>query len=103
MGPENFVPSAFSAFILTPPASLAEAVADVYPPWSKTACVMLITLPPNLPSNKKLNENSFILIVLFQPMLYFGLGLPNNRSEEHTSELQSPDHLVCRLLLEKKK
>src|SRR5207244_6617400 len=24
------------------------------------------------------------------------------RSEEHTSELQSPDHLVCRLLLEKK-
>src|SRR5258708_9252467 len=26
-----------------------------------------------------------------------------SRSEEHTSELQSPDHLVCRLLLEKKK
>src|SRR5947208_11914731 len=25
------------------------------------------------------------------------------RSEEHTSELESPDHLVCRLLLEKKK
>src|SRR5258708_22280721 len=34
------------------------------------------------------------------------LGHPapfNMRSEEHTSELQSPDHLVCRLLLEKKK
>src|SRR5947208_9358316 len=28
---------------------------------------------------------------------------PADRSEEHTSELQSPDHLVCRLLLEKKK
>src|SRR5258708_17139941 len=27
----------------------------------------------------------------------------NTRSVEHTSELQSPDHLVCRLLLEKKK
>src|SRR5438552_10695788 len=27
----------------------------------------------------------------------------SNRSEEHTSELQSPDHIVCRLLLEKKK
>src|SRR5690348_17472537 len=26
-----------------------------------------------------------------------------HRSEEHTSELQSPVHLVCRLLLEKKK
>src|SRR5438552_19177992 len=37
-----------------------------------------------------------------------GAGLMNwdpalTRSEEHTSELQSPDHLVCRLLLEKKK
>ena len=38
-----------------------------------------------------------------------GLGLDvtvvrsSERSEEHTSELQSPDHLVCRLLLEKKK
>src|SRR5947208_6704156 len=29
---------------------------------------------------------------------HIGIG----RSEEHTSELQSPDHLVCRLLLEKK-
>src|SRR5258708_28530109 len=31
------------------------------------------------------------------------LGIQSQRSEEHTSELQSPDHLVCRLLLEKKK
>src|SRR5947208_9470541 len=30
-------------------------------------------------------------------------GRGRTRSEEHTSELQSPDHLVCRLLLEKKK
>src|SRR5438552_11642460 len=29
-------------------------------------------------------------------------GAHARRSEEHTSELQSPDHLVCRLLLEKK-
>src|SRR5207244_10606852 len=32
-----------------------------------------------------------------------GLPAGSRRSEEHTSELQSPDHLVCRLLLEKKK
>src|SRR3989442_10952308 len=31
------------------------------------------------------------------------LGLGTGRSEEHTSELQSRPHLVCRLLLEKKK
>src|SRR5438552_7839144 len=30
-------------------------------------------------------------------------GRALDRSEEHTSELHSPDHLVCRLLLEKKK
>src|SRR5258708_33527805 len=30
------------------------------------------------------------------------LARSTGRSEEHTSELQSPDHLVCRLLLEKK-
>src|SRR5438309_6010016 len=30
-------------------------------------------------------------------------GAPESRSEEHTSELQSQFHLVCRLLLEKKK
>src|SRR5687768_17989832 len=30
-------------------------------------------------------------------------GVPPRRSEEHTSELQSRLHLVCRLLLEKKK
>src|SRR5258708_27067034 len=32
-----------------------------------------------------------------------GRAIHHSRSEEHTSELQSPDHLVCRLLLEKKK
>src|SRR5258708_31533783 len=42
-------------------------------------------------------------------LIAFGAGLiaflngAATRSEEHTSELQSPDHLVCRLLLEKKK
>src|SRR5690348_18491386 len=35
--------------------------------------------------------------------LQFPAGSCSNRSEEHTSELQSPVHLVCRLLLEKKK
>src|SRR5258708_26865684 len=34
---------------------------------------------------------------------YYHEALNRWRSEEHMSELQSPDHLVCRLLLEKKK
>src|SRR5438552_13828205 len=37
------------------------------------------------------------------PLVELHPGAVERRSEEHTSELQSPDHLVCRLLLEKKK
>src|SRR5689334_24801986 len=37
------------------------------------------------------------------PHHHLALGLRGARSEEHTSELQSQFHLVCRLLLEKKK
>src|SRR5690606_22552771 len=43
---------------------------------------------------------SWILISLAAILL---LGIPRIRSEEHTSELQSRENLVCRLLLEKKK
>src|SRR5258708_24757143 len=42
-------------------------------------------------------------IVAFGLLVLILLFRPTGRSEEHTSELQSPDHLVCRLLLEKKK
>src|SRR5258708_16019559 len=49
----------------------------------------------------------FVSITLFQcSRRISSTGAPQDeemRSEEHTSELQSPDHLVCRLLLEKKK
>src|SRR5947208_10874798 len=42
-------------------------------------------------------------IVLISAAAAVQIGAVAFRSEEHTSELQSPDHLVCRLLLEKKK
>src|SRR5574337_2051729 len=47
-----------------------------------------------------------IWVIAFSPSIYTGAAgfspVPG-RSEEHTSELQSPLNLVCRLLLEKKK
>src|SRR2546426_9214543 len=43
----------------------------------------------------------FNLVLIFFVIFQCQKGLP--RSEEHTSELQSPCNLVCRLLLEKKK
>src|SRR5258708_11097795 len=41
--------------------------------------------------------------VAYQTLRIGPVAAPDHRSEEHTSELQSSDHLVCRLLLEKKK
>src|SRR5207244_7686731 len=40
---------------------------------------------------------------IFGLCITYAVAFSETRSEEHTSELQSPDHLVCRLLLEKKK
>src|SRR2546422_5184244 len=59
--------------------------------------------PAELPSGKSLNRKrgtpQCSTMSFAQPMIT--VGIP--RSEEHTSELQSRLHLVCRLLLEKKK
>src|SRR5690625_6684717 len=70
---------------------------------SKTASITRSTLErPWLPVNgcRRPDFSSFSnsLITLFSTFL-----LNPSRSEEHTSELQSRGHLVCRLLLEKKK
>src|SRR5258708_16749151 len=53
------------------------------------------------PGLAQLSRNAVQSVTSFSltPIPFFVLM----RSEEHTSELQSPDHLVCRLLLAKKK
>src|SRR5258708_40182874 len=51
----------------------------------------------------RLQPGSDFYSVLLTFDLHGDLDVGILRSEEHTSELQSPDHLVCRLLLEKKK
>src|SRR5256885_9420605 len=52
-----------------------------------------------------LKRNSSFVLILNNWKLFYSIGLcvVKSRSEEHTSELQSPCNLVCRLLLEKKK
>src|SRR5258708_9201431 len=64
-----------------------------------------------IPYEKFVLDNGLTLIVhedhkapIVAINTWYHVGSKNEkRSEEHTSELQSPDHLVCRLLLEKKK
>src|SRR5689334_24318198 len=52
-------------------------------------------------SPEKTAESS--LFVIEEPLVIRAFSQLPERSEEHTSELQSQFHLVCRLLLEKKK
>src|SRR5258708_27424711 len=55
------------------------------------------------PSPNELWYAYLYVILYLVPYVNTEQRITYKRSEEHTSELQSPDHLVCRLLLEKKK
>src|SRR5258708_11809639 len=57
---------------------------------------------PSLQDNRNVSRVWVVEVATGKPRQVTG-GPGSDRSEEHTSELQSPDHLVCRLLLEKKK
>src|SRR3712207_6934461 len=51
-----------------------------------------------VPQHRQQHENELLATAQNAPF-----DRPGNRTEEHTSELQSRQYLVCRLLLEKKK
>src|SRR5258708_25868613 len=65
------------------------------------------TLFPYTTLFRSIHHSAKFRLASKRPNRVHGIALPDSstqaRSEEHTSELQSPDHLVCRLLLEKKK
>src|SRR5690348_18483975 len=66
---------------------------------------LMIRRPPRstlFPYTTLFRSQSGGLNLVTRPSI-FGNPIRSPRSEEHTSELQSPVHLVCRLLLEKKK
>src|SRR6266566_5467690 len=61
-------------------------------------CALPIYTAPNLGSRRHM-----LAVCVPAPVARCPGSAPGTRSEEHTSELQSPCNLVCRLLLEKKK
>src|SRR5690554_7600359 len=92
-----------------------------YNPWLLYTGIIFIILAISLTSNGGgFGDNKAITLSKFYEFLdqgdvekvvfnnstakvYISSGAMESRSEEHTSELQSRPHLVCRLLLEKKK
>src|SRR5207244_7770674 len=104
----------FTLFILLPPSPstlfpYTTLFRSITPNHQTYADPVLVTIPVHRPIHYMAwsrlftvpGLGSFIRLLRAFPVQIEG-AQPRNRSEEHTSELQSPDHLVCRLLLEKK-
>src|SRR5690348_18217979 len=79
--------------------SFADAEVDRSPCGTGTAAVMAVIDAMGLLDD----DRPFVHESLIGTRFNGRVASRTARSEEHTSELQSPVHLVCRLLLEKKK
>src|SRR5258708_10578036 len=75
-------PPLFRSILHHDPAALAHAAATHLGPWSRASAA------------------EDLGVLLAHTTAGHDAAIDSLRSEEHTSELQSPDHLVCRLLLE---
>src|SRR5690625_5875438 len=73
------------------------------PPWKKPWTGMGGAMPFNFSTNAPYNGVNILILWLAAMKMEYSSNAWMTRSEEHTSELQSRGHLVCRLLLEKKK
>src|SRR5258708_20920467 len=94
----------------------ADAIRCFYPAWAGVCCACGQTGDETLVITQR-SKQCYCALVLFYCIHHISINAVGHsqevdcfchalgimRSEEHTSELQSPDHLVCRLLLEKKK
>src|SRR5258707_8071702 len=78
------------------------------PLWDSKLSRLQVRQPLNSPSVPTCRSGRLRDALLVRSATRFGLGLrysalKSDRSEEHTSELQSRQYVVCRLLLQKKK
>src|SRR5207244_13607183 len=101
----SYLTSAFSSDTISTTEIYTLSLHDALPiwksKWSRNASQALVGLIAHKDTREAL---SLARAAVSEPgVTYDAVALYLIRSEEHTSELQSPDHLVCRLLLEKKK
>src|SRR5262245_63023793 len=84
------IPPIFASSLLLLPITMANFSSGQGPDWLNSITAMLGLGQP-------LHIILYVAMIVFFAFFYTAV-----RSEEHTSELQSLRHLVCRLLLEKK-
>src|SRR2546429_7615560 len=89
--PANYPPAQTGEY--PPPQQPFNPNGPVQPTGTPPAETAATSTPPTPAPTKKIAKRDYP----------YGIPVPGKRSEEHTSELQSRLHLVCRLLLEKKK
>src|SRR5207244_12340958 len=100
-----YLPSSSTLF---PYTTLFRSVPTITPyVWKGYLHAVLITQEPTMHARAKIFDVSIPVVegmsgaplIEERTLRVAGVLFGNVRSEEHTSELQSPDHLVCRLLL----
>src|SRR5207302_10690308 len=93
--------SLFFLFIRPPPRSTLFPYTTLFRSSDGTSTVTFTPSFGSVPFNQSFRAKIFYTL---SPSTYLSTSsLGTFRSEEHTSELQSRENLVCRLLLEKKK
>src|SRR5437870_6406785 len=80
--------------------AIATRIVDPWGAW-KTSVLFTVLLLAGV-TGWALSAGIYPLMAASVAVWGLGFASTNSRSEEHTSELQSRGHLVCRLLLEKK-
>src|SRR3712207_4013644 len=95
----SFVPFLGPVISVIPPVLLALTGDPIDALWVIVAYVIIQAIEGNLIQPIVMSR----AVSLHPAVVMFGLLIMGTRSEEHTSELQSRQYLVCRLLLEKKK
>src|SRR5438552_12374127 len=95
--------TAVPIYFTTPPTFdiYSLSLHDALPIWTSTSVSPFDTV--TLLSSRRSISRTMNAPTSPKNFLSAACPLTTSRSEEHTSELQSPDHIVCRLLLEKKK
>src|SRR5437867_10220774 len=83
-------------------SSLSVALSFFFFNDTATTEIYTLSLHDALPISAEIRERELESGAGSRPLLLAGEEVDFDRSEEHTSELQSPYDLVCRLLLEKK-
>src|SRR5690606_40767276 len=96
-------PSLYFCLFRRPPRHPLFPYTTLFRSWVSCACAAPSDMPAATASEPAIVVSFLLMVMILSPYRLLMTTVKALRSEEHTSELQSRENLVCRLLLEKKK